>query len=96
MGYDTVLAPVSRNFLRIGDKVRMKDGKILTVKFVEYTDFICEEIVGYIPKKDIDTVMEYMGAKPDVSNCYMADCLIQDSCRRFKQQGCNKDCKLYM
>ena len=33
---------------------------------------------------------------PDVSNCYMADCLIQDSCLRFKQQGCNKDCKLYM
>ena len=59
MGYDTVLAPpVSRNFLRRGDKVRMKDGKILTVKFLEYTDFICEEIVGYIPKKDIDTVME--------------------------------------
>lgn len=33
---------------------------------------------------------------PDVSNCYMDDCLIQDSCLRFKQQGCNKDCKLYM
>ena len=33
---------------------------------------------------------------PDVSNCYMADCLIQDSCLRFKQKGCNKDCKLYM
>ena len=58
MGYDTVLVPVSRNFLRRGDKVRMKDGKILTVKFLEYTDFICEEIVGYIPKKDIDTVLE--------------------------------------
>lgn len=33
---------------------------------------------------------------PDVSNCYMADCLFQDSCLKFKQQGCNKDCKLYM
>ena len=33
---------------------------------------------------------------PHVSNCYMADCLIQDSCLRFKQQGCDKDCKLYM
>lgn len=31
-----------------------------------------------------------------VSNCYAADCLIQDSCLRFKQKGCNKDCKLYM
>lgn len=23
------------------------------------------------------------------------DCLIQDSCLRFKQKGCNKECKLY-
>ena len=58
MGYDTVLVPVSRNFLRRGDKVRMKDGKILTVKFLEYRDFICEEKVGYIPKKAIDTALE--------------------------------------
>jgi len=44
---------------------------------------------------DVDT-SEGQLIIPDVSNCYMADCLIQDSCLRFKQKGCNKDCKLYM
>lgn len=44
---------------------------------------------------DVDT-SEVQLTIPDVSNCYMADCLIQDSCLRFKQKGCNKDCKLYM
>lgn len=58
MGYDTVLAPVSRNYLRRGDKVRMKDGEILTVRSLEFREFCAEEKVGYIPKKDIDTVME--------------------------------------
>lgn len=58
MGYDTVLAPVSRNYLRRGDKVRMKDGEILTVRSLEFREFCVEEEVGYIPKKDIDTVME--------------------------------------
>ena len=32
---------------------------------------------------------------PDVSNCYAADCLIQDSCKSFKTERCNKECKLY-
>jgi len=58
MQYDTVLAPVSRNWMKRGDKIRMKDGEILTVKWLEYRDFICEEKVGYIPKKYIDTIME--------------------------------------
>lgn len=58
MGYDTVLAPVSRNYLRRGDKVRMKDGEILTVRSLEFRDFCAEEKVGCIPKNDIDTVME--------------------------------------
>ena len=44
---------------------------------------------------DVDT-SEGQLIIPDVGNCYMADCLIQDSCLRFKQKGCNKDCKLYM
>ena len=47
-----------RNWLKKGDKVRMKDGKILTVKSLEFKEFCAEERVGYIPKKDIDTVME--------------------------------------
>lgn len=58
MGYDTVLAPVSRNYLRRGDKVRMKDGEILTVRSLVFREFCAEEKVGYIPKKDIDTVMQ--------------------------------------
>ena len=45
---------------------------------------------------EADSTGERQSNIPDVSNCYMADCLIQDSCLRFKQQGCNKDCKLYM
>ena len=44
---------------------------------------------------EVDTSEEKLTI-PDVSNCYMADCLIQDSCLKFKQQGCNKYCKLYM
>lgn len=24
------------------------------------------------------------------------DCLIQDSCLRFKKEGCNENCKLYL
>ena len=58
MGYDALLAPVSRNYLRIDDKVRMKDGRILTVKSLEYREFVSKEEIGYIPKKDIDTVLE--------------------------------------
>ena len=34
-------------------------------------------------------------AIPDASNCYAADCLIQDSCKSFKTERCNKECKLY-
>jgi len=55
---DAVLTPVSRNWMKRGDKIRMKDSTILTVKWLEDRDFICEEKVGYIPKKDIDTIME--------------------------------------
>ena len=51
----------------------------------------CESVCGH----KFDTNGRQL-TKPDVSNCYMVDCLIQDSCFRFKQQGCNKDCKLYM
>ena len=47
-------------------------------------------------KQNLDKTQTHQLTIPDVSNCYMADCLFQDSCLRFKQQGCNKDCKLYM
>ena len=59
---DSELCPVSRNYLRRGDKVRMKDGEILTVRSLEFREFCAEEKIGYIPKKDIDTVMELNGA----------------------------------
>jgi hypothetical protein len=62
MPYDALLCPVSRNYLRRGDKVRMKDGEILTVRSLEFREFCAEEKIGYIPKKDIDTVMELNGA----------------------------------
>ena len=59
------------------------------INFKDLQDFLLER------RQNADT-SERQLTIPDVSNCYMADCLIQDSCLRFKQQGCNKDCKLYM
>lgn len=53
-----VLAPVTRNYLRINDKVRMIDGRILTVKSLEFKEFVSIEEIGYIKKKDIDTILE--------------------------------------
>lgn len=53
------------------------------------------DIIRGHPDDIMDEIVKLF-AIPDVSNCYMADCLIQDSCLRFKQKGCNKDCKLYM
>ena len=47
----------SRNYLRRGDKVVMLDGTILTVKYLEHKDFICEEMIGYIPKRSINYVL---------------------------------------
>lgn len=55
---DRVLAPVSRNYLRRGDKVRMKDNRILTVKSLESREFVSIEEIGYLSKNDIDTVLE--------------------------------------
>ena len=60
MGWDlALLVPVSRNYLKRGDKVRMKDGRILTVKSLELKEFVSEEEIGHIPKKDIEVVLEY-------------------------------------
>lgn len=49
--------PVNRNYLRRGDKVRMKDGRLLTVQFLDFTEFMSIEY-GWERKKDIDTVLE--------------------------------------
>lgn len=47
-----------RNFLMPGDKVRMADGDILTVKSLEFTDFVSVERVGYVPKRDIVEILD--------------------------------------
>jgi hypothetical protein len=51
------LVPVSRNYLSVNDKVMMKDGRILTIKSLGYSDFLSIEEVGYILKKDISTIL---------------------------------------
>jgi len=61
---------------------------------IEVLKWSVSQIYGAV-EKNVDT-SERQLTIPDVSNCYMADCLIQDSCLRFKQKGCKKDCKLYM
>lgn len=45
--------PTTKNYLSIGDRVLMKNGKTLTVKNLEYNEFLAKEESGYIPKKDI-------------------------------------------
>jgi len=44
---------MKRNYLEIGDKVQMKDGRILTVKSLEFREFVATENVGYQKKIDI-------------------------------------------
>ena len=46
----------TKGYMRPGDRVKMKDGKILTVKYLEYTDFIAVEQVGYVPKRNIHSI----------------------------------------
>ena len=47
-----------RNWLAPGVKVQMKNGEILTVKSLEFRDFVSVEKVGYIKKKDIHTIID--------------------------------------
>jgi hypothetical protein len=47
---------MDRNYFKIGDKVKMKTGEILTIKSLEYLEFTCEEKAGYIPKSDIKKI----------------------------------------
>ena len=53
-----LLAQSSRNWLAPGVKVQMNTGEILTVKSIEFRDFVSHERVGYIPKNDIHTIIE--------------------------------------
>jgi len=56
------LEPIDRNYIKIGDKVRMKNGDVLTVRSLEFREFISrefisEERIGFVLKKDIDTIL---------------------------------------
>lgn len=52
------LIPSPRNYLTIGDKVRMKNGDILTIKSLEFTEFYAVE-GGIFKKKDIETILTF-------------------------------------
>ena len=43
--------------------------------------------------KKFDEMLEFL--ERCVNKCYAADCLIQDSCKSFKTERCNKECKRY-
>lgn len=46
----------TKNFLSPGDKVLMNDGSFLTVKSLEFNDFVAVECAEYIPKKNIKMI----------------------------------------
>ena len=48
---------MKRNYLNIGDKVEMKDGRILTVKSLEFREFVAIEEIGYQKKNDIVKIL---------------------------------------
>lgn len=56
-GY-TLLAPIPRNYLKKGDKIRMRDGGVLTVRFTEFSEVYVTESVFAVSKKDIETILE--------------------------------------
>jgi hypothetical protein len=49
---------MSKNFLQPGDKVKMRDGTILTVEGLEFREFTAKECSWFIPKKEIEEVIE--------------------------------------
>jgi hypothetical protein len=53
-----LLARSKHNCLAPGVKVQLNTGEILTVKSLEFRDFVSHERVGYIPKKNIHTIVE--------------------------------------
>lgn len=48
---------MKRNYLNIGDKVKMKDGRFLTVKSLEFREFVSIEEIGYQKKNDIVKIL---------------------------------------
>lgn len=48
---------MKRNYLNIGNKVEMKDGRILTVKSLEFSEFVAVEESGYQKKNDIVKIL---------------------------------------
>jgi len=49
---------MGKNYLSRGNKVKMIDGRILTVKSLEFREFIAVEEIGYQKKNDIVEVIE--------------------------------------
>ena len=47
-----------RNYLRVGDKVLLKSGEVITVKSLEFRHIVAEEVSGYIPKSKINKILE--------------------------------------
>lgn len=52
----TLLCPVNRNWAKIGDYAKLKNGKIIEVRSLCYRHLYCKPY-GMIAKKDIDTLM---------------------------------------
>lgn len=48
---------MKRNYLNIGNKVEMKDGRILTVKSLEFREFVAVGEIGYQKKNDIVKIL---------------------------------------
>ena len=52
---------VNRNYLKVGDKVKLRNGTTVTVKALEFRSFIAEEKMGYILKSDILEILKEEG-----------------------------------
>ena len=48
---------LTRNYLKKGDKIRMMNGEIFTVKFLDFTEVYVNESVSPVLKKDIQSVL---------------------------------------
>ena len=55
---ETLKPRSNRNWLQPGYKVQMKNGEILTVKSLEFTEFVPKERAEYIPKRNIHTILD--------------------------------------
>jgi len=64
-----------------------------TIWGFERGDYFIKNFTDY--PQDLQRITEQQCNIPYVSNCYADDCLIQDSCKSFKTERCNKRCKLY-